>query len=66
MMFDSLLEENPQIELEPSWINLIKDLIRGRPNLTLAHSPPEKPFLFQIVANVENGIDVDKLSPRVN
>ncbi|KAF9507194.1 hypothetical protein BS47DRAFT_1398828 [Hydnum rufescens UP504] len=63
MMFDSLLEQNPHIELEPSWINFIKDLIRGRPNLTLTHSPAEKPFLFQIVANMENGIDVDKLSP---
>ena len=27
---------------------------------SLSSDPPEKPFLFEIVANKENGIDVDK------
>ena len=59
-MFDSLLEENPHIQLENDWVEFIKDLVRGRPHLSKLHNPPEKPFLFEIVANMQNGIDVDK------
>lgn len=56
MMFDALIQENPQIDITQSEVNFIKDLIRGKPRL----SKGEKPFLFQIVANNENGLDVDK------
>ncbi|KAF8318219.1 hypothetical protein DL93DRAFT_2095395 [Clavulina sp. PMI_390] len=57
MMFDALIKENPHIPISQDEINFVKDLIRGRPRLTSG----EKPFLFQIVANAENGLDVDKL-----
>ena len=60
LMFDSLLEENPHIQLEKDRVEFIKDLVRGRPNLSKHHNPPEKSFLFEIVANMRNGIDVDK------
>jgi hypothetical protein len=56
MMFDALIKQNPHIELPQDHVNFIKDLICGRPRLTT----DEKPFLFQIVANAENGLDVDK------
>lgn len=56
MMFEALIKQNPHFGLPQDHVNFIKDLIRGRPRLTTG----EKPFLFQIVANVENGLDVDK------
>lgn len=56
MMFDALIKNNPHIDLPADQVNFIKDLIRGRARLTTS----EKPFLFQIVANAENGLDVDK------
>lgn len=55
-MFDALIRDHPHINIPQDQINFIKDLIRGRPQLTT----DEKPFLFQIVANTENGLDVDK------
>ncbi|KAF8341439.1 uncharacterized protein EI90DRAFT_1737823 [Cantharellus anzutake] len=60
LMFDSLLKENPHIQLETDWVEFIKDLVRGILNLSKHHEPPEKGFLFEIVANMQNGIDVDK------
>jgi hypothetical protein len=62
MMFDYLIEDNPKIDIPADWIRFIKDLIRGRPKLSLCHDPSEKPYLFHIVANLENGFDVDKCS----
>lgn len=59
MMFDALCSEY-DIGLTPDRQDFIKDLIRGRPNLSSGREPPEKPFLFEIVANNRNGIDVDK------
>ncbi|KAG8905761.1 hypothetical protein FRB99_008334 [Tulasnella sp. 403] len=59
MMLDSLVREN-DIPLSEDRIAFIKDLIRGEPRLSAGHNPPEKQFLFEIVANKRNGIDVDK------
>lgn len=56
MMFDALISSNPQISISESEVAFIKDLIRGKPRM----SKGEKAFLFQIVANNENGLDVDK------
>lgn len=56
MMFDALIKENPQIEISQDEVEFVKDLIRGKPRV----SKGEKSFLFQIVANAENGLDVDK------
>ncbi|KAG8896526.1 hypothetical protein FRC01_011736, partial [Tulasnella sp. 417] len=55
MMLDALVKEN-KIDLRQDRVDFIKDLIRGEPRL----SKGEKKFLFQIVANKKNGIDVDK------
>ncbi|KAG9095859.1 hypothetical protein FRC06_009342 [Ceratobasidium sp. 370] len=59
MMFDAICSEY-DVELSEDEQNFIKDLIRGRPSLSRGRVPPEKPFLFEIVANNRNGIDVDK------
>lgn len=56
-MFDYLLEENDDIELPPQDAEFIKDLITG---IDRHPENKEKRFLFQIVANKQNGIDVDK------
>ncbi|EJD48053.1 HD-domain/PDEase-like protein [Auricularia subglabra TFB-10046 SS5] len=60
LMFDELVEANKyKITISEEDVNFVKDLIRGEPR----HStePRHKMFLFQIVANKRNGIDVDKL-----
>jgi HD superfamily phosphohydrolase len=59
MMLEALVKEN-EIPIERDWLDFIRDLIRGEPNLTLGRDPPEKRFLFEIVANKRNSIDVDK------
>ncbi|KAF8607492.1 hypothetical protein BDV93DRAFT_588668 [Ceratobasidium sp. AG-I] len=59
MMFDAICSEY-DVNITFDEQDFIKDLIRGRPNLSKNREPPEKPFLFEIVANSRNGIDVDK------
>ncbi|KAI0637570.1 HD-domain/PDEase-like protein [Trametes polyzona] len=56
MMFDALLEEN-DLDLSPDDAAFIKALIMGDMSMC---TKPEKPYLFQIVANKRNGLDVDK------
>ncbi|KAG6839923.1 hypothetical protein C0991_010333 [Blastosporella zonata] len=57
MMFDALVEENPErINLSDEDKLFIKALIAGTPK----SCPDEKSFLFDIVSNQRNGIDVDK------
>ncbi|KAG8956591.1 hypothetical protein FRC04_000069 [Tulasnella sp. 424] len=55
MMLDALVKDN-NIDLTQDRVNFIKDLIRGETRLSIN----EKKFLFEIVANKRNGIDVDK------
>ncbi|KAG8698472.1 hypothetical protein FRC09_007214 [Ceratobasidium sp. 395] len=57
MMFDAICSEY-DVDLRQDEQNFIKDIIRGRAKLS--RIPPEKRFLFEIVANNRNGIDVDK------
>lgn len=69
-LFDYLISEN-DIDLAlyglklPEDVTFIKHLIRGidedEPWPTNIGRPPKKRFLFDIVANKRNGIDVDKL-----
>lgn len=56
MMFDFLIEDNC-IELDPDDGKFIKALIAGDSGKC---SQQEKKFLFDIIANKRNGIDVDK------
>ncbi|KAI0317682.1 hypothetical protein OF83DRAFT_1120014 [Amylostereum chailletii] len=55
MMFDDMVAKY-EIDLEESDVRFIKALIAG----DKARCANEKPFLFEIVANKRNGIDVDK------
>jgi len=59
MMIDYTIKSN-EIEIPQDEISFIKDLVRGEVHHTSAREPPEKSFLFEIVANKRNGIDVDK------
>ena len=77
MMFDYLIEDKG-IKLSPKDADFIKALIAGEPSKCRyirvffvsfsawrfrLYSEDEKPFLFDIVANKRNGIDVDKFVP---
>jgi len=53
-MLEDLIDDN-HIDLEKEDVNSIKSLILGNPK----HSE-EKKFLFDIVANYRNSVDVDK------
>jgi HD superfamily phosphohydrolase len=57
MMFDALLASKPSINLPAADVRFVKALIAGDPARADAR---EKRFLFDIVANKTNGIDVDK------
>ncbi|RKP09607.1 HD phosphohydrolase domain-containing protein [Thamnocephalis sphaerospora] len=57
MMLDYLVEEN-NLDLEQEDVRFIKDLIRGEPHYSAARDG--KRFLFDIVANQRNSVDVDK------
>ncbi|KAJ2844023.1 hypothetical protein IWW36_005340, partial [Coemansia brasiliensis] len=56
MMLDHLIDDNHIDTLDSSDISFIKQLIRG----SALHSGNEKMFLFDIVANKRNGVDVDR------
>lgn len=75
MMFDHLLEENclqsdfERYGLDEQDITFIKEQIAGPRNSEMCSQPSdwpyygrteEKSFLYEIVANKRNGIDVDK------
>ncbi|KAF9530924.1 hypothetical protein CPB83DRAFT_787510 [Crepidotus variabilis] len=56
MMFDELIKEK-KIKISKEDQDFVKALIRG----DHARTANEKPFLFEIVANSRNGLDVDKI-----
>jgi deoxynucleoside triphosphate triphosphohydrolase SAMHD1 len=73
-LFDLLIEENqlePEFQrygLEAHHRHFIKELVLGSkkeaddvPGFKWVGQPPEKMFLYDIVANKRNGVDVDKL-----
>lgn len=58
MMLNSLVDEN-YVDIEPDELKLVRDLIQGR--APRADGPnAEKRFMFDIVNNERNSIDVDK------
>ncbi|KAG0743419.1 hypothetical protein G6F62_004877 [Rhizopus arrhizus] len=56
-MLEYLVDDN-QIDIEKDEINFIKDLIAGEPRKNSKYR--ERQFLFDIVANKKNSVDVDK------
>ncbi|KAJ1863274.1 hypothetical protein LPJ78_004142 [Coemansia sp. RSA 989] len=56
MMLDHLIDDNHIDTLDSSDVSFIKQLIRG----CAPHSSDGKMFLFDIVANKRNGVDVDR------
>jgi deoxynucleoside triphosphate triphosphohydrolase SAMHD1 len=57
MMLEYLIEDN-HIDLDQQHVQFIKDLIQGSPKSS--HEASEKGFLFEVVANKQNSVDVDK------
>ncbi|KAG0168582.1 SAM domain and HD [Apophysomyces sp. BC1015] len=57
MMLEYLIDDN-NIDIDREHINLIKDLIDGTPRSQ--SQLEERKFLFDIVANKKNSVDVDK------
>ncbi|KAI7871831.1 HD phosphohydrolase domain-containing protein [Spinellus fusiger] len=57
MMLESLIDDN-NIDIEQEDIQLIKSLIAGEPKSNSQQE--ERRFLFDIVANKKNSVDVDK------
>ncbi|KAI8819923.1 uncharacterized protein EV422DRAFT_488428, partial [Fimicolochytrium jonesii] len=57
-MLDYLVAENEHVSLTPGEVRFIKDLIHGEPRGDYPQAA--KRFLFDIVANKRNSIDVDK------
>ncbi|KAJ7178109.1 hypothetical protein C8R46DRAFT_670080 [Mycena filopes] len=59
IMLDALVREKP-VNIPREDVDFVKDLIAGEVKHTKDRKPAEKPYLFQIVANKLNGMDVDK------
>ena len=57
-MLDFLVNDNPTVRLTRQELNFIKDLIHGEPRSDYPQA--KKGFLFEIVSNKRNSIDVDK------
>ncbi|KAF7799951.1 hypothetical protein EIP86_011194 [Pleurotus ostreatoroseus] len=57
MMFDDLVKL-PHVNITPEEATIVKALIAGEPDRCVGMDV--KPFLFDIVANKRNGLDVDK------
>ncbi|KAI8089448.1 uncharacterized protein BX664DRAFT_297172 [Halteromyces radiatus] len=57
MMLEYLIEDN-HIDIDSQQTNLIKDLIAGAPRSKSQYE--DRGFLFDIVANKKNSVDVDK------
>ncbi|KAK9117108.1 hypothetical protein Sjap_016055 [Stephania japonica] len=58
-MIDYIVDEH-NIEIDPSGLKRVKEMILASSETKLSNSTREKRFLYDIVANGRNGIDVDK------
>ncbi|KAI8899413.1 hypothetical protein BC833DRAFT_585820 [Globomyces pollinis-pini] len=57
-MLSYMVEQNPAVDINDAELTFIKDLIHGKPRSKYPEA--SKGFLFEIVANTRNSIDVDK------
>ncbi|KAM7506629.1 hypothetical protein LguiA_017082 [Lonicera macranthoides] len=58
-MVDHIIDEH-HIEIDPDTIKRVKEMILASSEFAMPKSTREKHFLYDIVANGRNGIDVDK------
>nr|XP_027187620.1 deoxynucleoside triphosphate triphosphohydrolase SAMHD1 homolog [Cicer arietinum] len=58
-MVDHIVEEH-RIDIDPQMLKRVKEMILASSEFALPRSSSEKSFLYDIVANGRNGIDVDK------
>lgn len=59
MMLDALINDNGIDELSTDDVKFVKDLIAGEPRSF--YSNADRKFLYEIVANKANSVDVDKV-----
>lgn len=58
-LVDHIVDEH-HIDIDSDSLRRVKEMITASTNIASAHSTKEKHFLYDIVANGRNGIDVDK------
>ncbi|BFG26859.1 deoxynucleoside triphosphate triphosphohydrolase SAMHD1 homolog [Prunus yedoensis var. nudiflora] len=58
-MVDHIVNQH-HIDIDPEMIKRVKEMILGSSEFAMPRSSREKRFLYEIVANGRNGIDVDK------
>lgn len=58
-MIDHIVNQH-HIDIDPEMIKRVKEMILGSSEFPMPKSSREKGFLYEIVANGRNGIDVDK------
>uniref|UniRef100_A0A0D9Y285 HD-associated domain-containing protein n=1 Tax=Oryza glumipatula TaxID=40148 RepID=A0A0D9Y285_9ORYZ len=59
LLLDSIVDKH-QIDIEADHLKIVKEMIVASSKFTATESTKEKRFLYDIVANGRNGIDVDK------
>uniref|UniRef100_A0A453DNG3 HD domain-containing protein n=1 Tax=Aegilops tauschii subsp. strangulata TaxID=200361 RepID=A0A453DNG3_AEGTS len=59
LLLDSIVDKH-SIDIEPDYLKVIKEMIVASSDVSTAEGVKEKRFLYDIVANGRNGIDVDK------
>ncbi|EEE53728.1 hypothetical protein OsJ_00074 [Oryza sativa Japonica Group] len=59
LLLDSIVDKH-QIDIEADHLKIVMEMIVASSKFTATEGPKEKRFLYDIVANGRNGIDVDK------